>query len=116
MRLILRPYFAFALVALLTLTGQSMVVARGASAATGQIVICTGTGPVTVSVDAEGQPKGPVHICPDCMATALMALPVQALDVVSPKVRQSGFQASASKVWAGGIDQTALARGPPVSA
>ena len=49
----------------LALTGQSMANARGASAASGQMVICTGTGPQIIYVDAEGQPTSAPHICPD---------------------------------------------------
>ena len=44
-----------------------MATARGASAATGQMVICTGTGPVVVYIDDEGQPTAAPHICPDCV-------------------------------------------------
>ena len=51
----------------LILTGQSMVVARGASVATGQMVICTSNGLSTVYVDAQGEPTSAPHICPDCM-------------------------------------------------
>lgn len=44
-----------------------MAVARGAAAATGQMVICTSDGLATVYVDAQGAPTGAPHICPDCM-------------------------------------------------
>lgn len=56
----------------LVLTGQSMAIARGTPGPSGQIELCTGTGPVMVSVDENGQPVGPPHICPDA-ATALFA-------------------------------------------
>jgi hypothetical protein len=62
----LRTYLALALTLLLALTSQTMAVAQGAPHPVGQAVLCTGTGPVTVLVDAEGQPTGKVHICPDC--------------------------------------------------
>jgi len=62
---------------MLALTSQSMAVARGASAAAGQIVLCTGSGPMAVFVDAEGQPTGAPHICPDATLHVLVegALP-----------------------------------------
>ena len=62
---IARKYLAFVLIAMLAFTSQSMAVARGATGVAGQIVLCTGTGPVAVYVDEDGQPTGPPHICPD---------------------------------------------------
>ncbi|MDK3017523.1 hypothetical protein [Pseudodonghicola flavimaris] len=49
----------------MALTSHSMAVARGNAGVAGQIVLCTGTGPVTVYVDENGAPTGPPHICPD---------------------------------------------------
>ena len=82
MKPVLRSYLALVLAALLTLTGQSMAVARGMPNAAGEIVLCTGYGPVSVLVDDDGQPVGKPHICPD-YALSLFALydspPVQVL-------------------------------------
>lgn len=63
---------------MLVLTGQSMAVARGGSAATGQMVICTGEGTATVYTDAQGRPTSAPHFCPDCivMAGAAPLVPV----------------------------------------
>ena len=58
---------ALGLCLFLALTSQSMAVARGAAQPVGHVVLCTGTGPVSVAVDATGQPTGTPHICPDCM-------------------------------------------------
>lgn len=55
---------AFMALALL-MTAQAMAQARGASAAAGQMVICTGTGPMVVHVDADGQPTDAPHLCPE---------------------------------------------------
>ncbi len=63
----LRSLTALGLCLFLALTSQSMAVARGAAQPVGHIVLCTGTGPVSVAVDATGQPTGTPHICPDCM-------------------------------------------------
>jgi len=71
----LRPYLALCLALLLTLTSQTMATARGAPTPVGQAVLCTGTGPVTILVDAEGQPTGQVHICPDCALNFLDGVP-----------------------------------------
>jgi len=67
----LRPYLALCLALLLTLTSQTMAIARGTPAPVGQAILCTGTGPVTVLVDAEGAPTGQVHICLDCALSIL---------------------------------------------
>lgn len=60
-----RTYIALLLSLMLALTGQSMAVARGAAAATGQMVLCTGAGVMAVYIDAEGNPTSAPHICPD---------------------------------------------------
>ncbi|MCO0635445.1 hypothetical protein M8745_05650 [Lutimaribacter sp. EGI FJ00014] len=62
-----RHPLAGVLVALvLVLTGQSMAIARGTPGPSGEIVLCTGSGPISVLVDENGQPVGRAHICPDC--------------------------------------------------
>jgi len=61
-----RTYIAAFCALLLVVTSHSMAQARGMTDAEGQIVICTGTGPITVLVDADGQPVERGHVCPDC--------------------------------------------------
>ncbi len=68
-----RPLVALCLSLMLVLTSGAMAVARGQATASGSVVLCTGSGPVAVQVDAEGQPVGPVHICPDCALSLLDA-------------------------------------------
>lgn len=63
---------SFLLALMLAFTSQSMAVARGASAATGQMVLCTGSGPVAVYTDAQGQPTSAPHICPDAALNVLV--------------------------------------------
>lgn len=50
---------------MLAFTGLSMAVARGAPGPAGEMVICTGQGPVMIYLDAEGQPVDAPHLCPD---------------------------------------------------
>lgn len=76
---IMRPFVAICLAVILATTSLTMAVARGQTRVAGEIVLCTGYGISTVTVDATGAPIGPVHICPD-MALGLMA----ALDLASP--------------------------------
>lgn len=67
------------LAVLLALTSVQMAVARGSAAPAGTMVLCVGGGVVTVSVDAEGNPTGPVHLCPDCVMSLIVALPDAAI-------------------------------------
>ena len=50
-----------------------MAVMRTMPGPAGEMVLCTGTGPITVLTDENGQPVGPPHICPDCMASLFVA-------------------------------------------
>lgn len=47
----------------------TMAVARNQPRPIGEMVLCTGYGMVMVSVDAQGQPTGPMMPCPDCVIT-----------------------------------------------
>ncbi len=78
-----RPLIAVCLSLMLVLTSGAMAVARGQATAAGSVVLCTGAGPVAIQVDAQGQPTGPVHICPDC---ALSLLDAAATGPDSPSV------------------------------
>jgi hypothetical protein len=60
------PVLGAVLALMLILTGQSLAVMRMAPGPAGEMVLCTGSGPVAVAVDENGQPVGPPHICPDC--------------------------------------------------
>lgn len=75
MRTDMRGILPLALAALVVLTAQTFAVARGQAAVAGEIVMCSGGVAVTVTVDAEGKPTGPAHVCPDCVMNALAALP-----------------------------------------
>jgi len=108
-----RSLLALALALVLVLTGQGMAVARGMSGPDGTMVICTGAGPVTVYVDADGTPMAPPHICPDCALSLIQtgvggdpALyrpgAVTVWRVALPQIRARGQMAV-----------TAQARGPP---
>ncbi|MWD26450.1 hypothetical protein E0K89_003070 [Aquicoccus sp. SCR17] len=113
MHALTRSLLHLLLVLTLVLTGEALVTERGRAAAAGQMVICTGTGTVMVSVDAEGKPTGPAHICPDGalalfddgpgMAVLPPALP---LLVALPKVESRVHIAGAGTV-------PSVARGPP---
>ena len=63
----LRIYIGIFLSLAVVLTAHSAAAMRGARDASGQMVICTGTGPVAIYVDSEGQPVPEPHFCPDCV-------------------------------------------------
>lgn len=74
MRHPLRPFAAIALALLLVFTAQSMAAARGMQGVGGAVVLCTGSGPVTILTDSDGQPIGPAHICPECTLSLIVAV------------------------------------------
>ncbi|WP_116598069.1 hypothetical protein [Primorskyibacter marinus] len=110
---VFRSLFAVMLALVLTLTAQSMALARGQTMVAGQMVLCTGAGVVTVQVDAEGNPVSPSHICPDCALNLLMAVAADPVEVLPHRVRETlAFRAALVRV--GGVDSFApKARGPP---
>lgn len=64
----------------LSLASFSLAAARGQTRAVQAIVICAGAGFQVLHLDAEGNPTGPPHVCPDG-AAALVAdapAPIQA--------------------------------------
>lgn len=61
----LRSYFASALALLIVVTSQQLAIARGQPHAMGQVEICSGDGIIVMTLDADGNPVGPAHICPD---------------------------------------------------
>lgn len=77
MSLRVRPFVITLFVALsLVMSGQIAAQAKGASPATGHMVLCTGSGAVVVFTDADGRPTAQPHICPDCVLSALSAVPI----------------------------------------
>lgn len=109
----LRSYlFAFTVLCLV-LTSQTMAMARGAQGPAGQVVLCTGTGPVTVLIDAEGQPTGPVHICPDC-ALGLFDAPSLDQDEIAQPLTPGKITVLPDDLSPDSLNQAVVrARGPP---
>jgi hypothetical protein len=63
------PLLSLLLALTLVVTAQAAVLARTQNAPAGAMVICTGGGLVTIELDAEGNPTGPAHVCPDAVAS-----------------------------------------------
>jgi hypothetical protein len=108
---ILRPFLILAIV----LTAQSLALARGQTMVAGEMVLCLGGEAVTVTVDAEGKPTGPAHICPD-MALGLMAAFQHDLPVpVSVQGQGRALSVIAAVPVAALAELVPSARGPPLS-
>jgi hypothetical protein len=111
----LHPILGLALCLVLALTSQSLVVARGGAQPVGQIVLCTGTGPVTIAVDADGQPVAAQHLCPDCLpgfAVVLVSPPTLGL-WQGPERRMGTVAMGRHAVTRG--QPPSVARAPPVT-
>lgn len=69
---LIRTFSAAVLCLALALGGMAMVVARAQASAVARdgitMVICSGYGVLTVTLDENGTPVGPVHPCPECLA------------------------------------------------
>jgi hypothetical protein len=110
----LRPILAIFFALTLALTGQAMAVARGASGPTGELILCTGAGAVAVQVDENGQPVGPVHICPDCALSLFDVGAVSAVGLPRPVTRAESVRVLTGPVLTPAEVIPAAARGPPV--
>lgn len=69
----LRTLSLIGLVLVLVSGSVTMAVARHQPRAVGEVELCTGYGPATITLDAQGNPVGPRILCPDC-TPALAAL------------------------------------------
>ncbi|MCC5986241.1 MAG: hypothetical protein JJT95_01070 [Pararhodobacter sp.] len=109
--------FALTLLALAVMASSvTMVQARHQARGVGEVVLCTGYGMVSVEIDAEGNPVGPMLPCPDCiMATAALDTgpataphPVLRLVALAHALRDHPAPASGAPVFR-------HARAPPVA-
>ena len=99
---------------LVAVTSQQMAVARSLMMdAQGQVVLCTGQGVMTVTLDRSGEPMDPVQICPDCALTLMVAL--AAPDLPEPQLihMQTLTQSAVPALQTPVIPKLSQARGPP---
>lgn len=106
-----------ALSLILVLTAPALALSRTAPNAAGTMVICTGSGPLSIVVDSDGQPIDHIHICPECAFAALSAVlpdlvqqPVYMPRVLAAGIFMAAVQSGAARVPA------ACARAPPCGA
>ncbi|WP_170362547.1 MULTISPECIES: hypothetical protein [Ruegeria] len=100
MKPVLNRFLPLALSLLVILTGQGVAASRGMDRAVGQMVLCTGTGPVVVYMDAEGQPTQPPHFCPEYALTLLGAVvvPAAAMPVAPEQVQPAPLRKAGNLV------------------
>ena len=102
---------------LIAVTSQQMAVARGMMMdAAGQVVLCTGQGVQTVTLDHQGDPMETVHICPDCAMTFAASLDAPIALQTPVTHMQSLGQTPVCDLQIGLVPNAANARGPPLSA
>ena len=96
------------------LTAGAVGAVRGQTMAAGEIVICANGAAVTIAVDAEGNPTGAPHWCPDCVISLLAGLPPGPI-LAAPPARGAVVAGAPVAAWPAAVaSPVPPARGPPV--
>lgn len=107
---------AILLSAILSVTSLTMAVARGQTRVAGEFVICTGYGITTIQVDENGEPVGPVHLCPDMVLGLMAALDTPTPTLTRPEGQGLRLEPLAVVLSAGLAAPQPRARDPPTAA
>ncbi|PRY25486.1 hypothetical protein CLV78_102666 [Aliiruegeria haliotis] len=101
----------------LGLSAVGFGMAIGQAPAAGQIVICSGHGLLTVSVDADGKPVESLTLCPDAVASLMAATAVSPTKVVAGDmmVSQCNWPSARLDQCAVAVPHGIGARDPPVA-
>lgn len=107
--------FLLLLALLLGLTSQSLATARGQTRIGEAVVICSGDSFVTIELDAQGNPVGPAHLCPDMVLAffAAMDLPPVTLPEREGRTERAALPPGPAAASQGA--PLARARAPPVA-
>ena len=112
--------FASLLALILAATSVTAAVMHSEMQGTVQIVICSdtpdGSGLASISLDASGNPTGPQHTCPECLAALGAALLPAPLQQPAPPTRATRLPMSVAPASASQPLPSNTARDPPVSA
>lgn len=111
-----RSLVALALALLMGVTSLGFAAARGQARIAGEIVICTGMGVTVVAVDAQGNPVGTPHICPDMALALLAAPPLAPLVLLPPAGSARAADLPEPAAAQGRAAPRPAARGPPAPA
>ena len=106
----------FTLALLIAVTSQQMAMARGTMKdAAGQVVLCTGHGIKTVTIDHNGDPIDVVHICPDCTLTLAESIAAPTAATLPVTHMHALWQTPVTDLQIALIPTFANPRGPPLS-
>jgi len=111
-RLLVSVFAALVLAA----SSVTMAAARGQTRAAGEVVICSGYGLTTITVDANGRQAGTVHICPDMVLALIAAHSNAPLVLTRPEGRASDLILVEARLTALRTLAEVRARGPPAPA
>ncbi|WP_425043479.1 hypothetical protein [Primorskyibacter sp. S87] len=96
-----------------SLTGLAVASTRGLDQSLGQVELCTGSGPVIVYLDEDGQPAAPPHYCPEFALNLLAALDVPTITTEAVSARLIPVVIPVVLSLTGRDVIRASARGPP---
>lgn len=99
---------------LVVLTSQQFAIARGQPHAAGQIELCVGTEVIVVSVDENGNPTGPAHICPDVAMAFMAPVALEAPQITQVIHISRAFYEAAQTIETSLVHIEPQARGPPL--
>lgn len=110
----LHPVSSLILAVVLGLTSVTMAVARAQMLGSTETVICSGNGVASVTLDADGNPTGPVPDCPDCLSgAATFGWPAPSALPLRPATAATAICLPAAVAGIAASTPTPLARGPP---
>lgn len=97
--------------------GFAAAMARGQTQIGEQVtVLCSGGGLVQVTLDADGQPTGATHLCPDLALSLVAAIDLVPPQVLAPDALCTANAPHSSRASSILVPHASRARGPPVSA
>lgn len=103
------------LLLLVVFTSMALAAARGQAPAVGTLVICTGTGPIHILVDENGQPTGGLMVCPDYAVAFFADITAVTPDLVRNDVWSDLWQSHTESLATITPVPLSQPRGPPVS-
>ncbi len=93
-------------------TSLTSAIARGQMAFGQTLVICANGAPLSITLDAHGNPVTPAHTCPDCLALTA-GLPPGGVGAGLPLARWTCVSVQKPLAAASQPTPHAIARGPP---
>lgn len=111
----LRSVLVLLLALLLGLTSQSLATARGQTRIGEAVVICSGDSFVTIELDAQGNPVGPAHLCPDMVLAFFAAMDLPAVALPGRDGRIERVALPPGRATASQSAPPANARAPPLA-